>query len=189
MPQAINLRITAVPGGNQKQQEADERLAEAFTRYPATSIADEVTEDLSLNAGIYLVVHAETLAVVAGAVALRITPCADKERSQEQAADALAEMLTAHSPSTAKTLASDIWSQTGIFLDLKIEILGNAPTAAPPVGCQMRADCTDPVTHLDQNGFLYCTNHGLQRRASRPCRKLRPHELTRLKRGGQITKY
>ena len=149
MPQAINLRITAVPGGNQKQHEADELLAEAFTRYPATSIADEVTEDLALNTGIYLVVQAETLAIVAGAVNLRITPCADEERSQEQAADALVEMLTAHSPSTAKTLASDIWSQTGIVMDLKIEILGDAPTAAQPVGCQMHAGCTDPVTHLD----------------------------------------
>jgi hypothetical protein len=149
MPQAINLRITAVPGGNQKQHEADELLAEAFTRYPATSIADEVTEDLWLNAGVFLVVQAETLAVVAGAVALRITPCADEERSQEQAADALEGLLIAHCLSTAQTLASDIWSQTSVLLDLKIEILGDAPTAAQPVGCQMHAGCTDPVTHLD----------------------------------------
>jgi hypothetical protein len=55
--------------------------------------------------------------------------------------------------------------------------------------CQMHAGCTEPVTHLDKSGFLYCTTHGLQRRASRPCRKLRPHELTRLANGGQITKY
>lgn len=61
--------------------------------------------------------------------------------------------------------------------------------AAEPASCQMHAGCTHPVTHMDQSGFLYCTNHGLQRRASRPCRKLRPHELTRLESGGQITKY
>ena len=64
-----------------------------------------------------------------------------------------------------------------------------AQAAAKPGACQMDAGCTHAVTHLDQSGFLYCTNHGLQRRASRPCRKLRPHELARLKRGDQITKY
>lgn len=65
---------------------------------------------------------------------------------------------------------------------------GAAP-AAHPVDCQMDPRCADSVTHIDQSGYLYCTKHGLQRRASRPCRKLRPHELTRLENGGQITKY
>ncbi|MEO3931325.1 hypothetical protein WMO79_00735 [Micrococcaceae bacterium Sec7.4] len=64
-----------------------------------------------------------------------------------------------------------------------------AQAAQKTTDCQMVAGCTEPVTHLDRSGFLYCTNHGLQRRASRPCRKLRPHELARLKRGSQITKY
>lgn len=63
------------------------------------------------------------------------------------------------------------------------------PTTAKTTACQMSAGCPEPVTHMDQSGFLYCTTHGLQRRASRPCRKLRPHELTRLKQGSQITKY
>lgn len=64
-----------------------------------------------------------------------------------------------------------------------------AAAALEPVTCQMHDGCTAPVTHVDQSSFVYCTKHGLQRRASRPCRKLRPHELTRLANGGQITKY
>jgi hypothetical protein len=63
------------------------------------------------------------------------------------------------------------------------------PAADDAASCQMHAGYAEPVTHLDKSGFLYCTTHGLQRRASRPCRKLRPHELTRLTNGRQITKY
>jgi hypothetical protein len=55
--------------------------------------------------------------------------------------------------------------------------------------CQMDDGCTESVSHMDKSGFLYCATHGLQRRASRPCRKLRPHELTRIERGDQVTKY
>lgn len=55
--------------------------------------------------------------------------------------------------------------------------------------CDMQADCTEPVTHIDQDGFAYCTDHGLARRAYQPCRKLRPAELAKLARGEQIAKY
>lgn len=54
--------------------------------------------------------------------------------------------------------------------------------------CDM-IDCTDDVTHLDNNGFVYCTKHGLRRRDWKPCRKLRSHELNRLRRGQQVTRY
>lgn len=64
-----------------------------------------------------------------------------------------------------------------------------AAAATDPFACQVHDDCTGSVTHIDQSGFLYCTSHGLQRRASQPCRKLRPHEITRLENGGQIAKY
>ena len=57
------------------------------------------------------------------------------------------------------------------------------------VKCDMRKDCTEPVTMLDSAGFAYCTTHGLERRQYEPCRKLRPYELRRLERGEQLTKY
>lgn len=60
---------------------------------------------------------------------------------------------------------------------------------APAIACQMEDNCANPVTHLDQNGFVFCTRHGLERRSYRPCRKLRPHEVNRLMRGEQIAKY
>lgn len=58
-----------------------------------------------------------------------------------------------------------------------------------PLRCDMDHDCTDPITHIDNAGFIYCTKHGIRRRDWKPCRKLRPHELNRLKRGQQIAKY
>jgi hypothetical protein len=55
--------------------------------------------------------------------------------------------------------------------------------------CDMTADCRQPVTYIDDNGYIYCTEHGQERQSWRRCRKLRPFELTRLKRGEQVTKY
>ena len=55
--------------------------------------------------------------------------------------------------------------------------------------CDMVRDCGDPVTHIDNKGFIYCTTHGIARRSWKPCRKLRAHEIRRLERGEQVTKY
>jgi hypothetical protein len=55
--------------------------------------------------------------------------------------------------------------------------------------CDMREDCTAPVTHIDANGFIYCERHGIARRDWKRCRKLRPHELRRLQRGEQVKSY
>lgn len=55
--------------------------------------------------------------------------------------------------------------------------------------CDMTSDCEQPVTMLDQDGFVYCTNHGLSRRTWQPCRKLRPYEVNRLARGETIARY
>jgi hypothetical protein len=55
--------------------------------------------------------------------------------------------------------------------------------------CDMDHDCTEAITHLDANGFIYCTDHGIGRRDWKPCRKLRPYELRRLERGDQIKRY
>jgi hypothetical protein len=55
--------------------------------------------------------------------------------------------------------------------------------------CDMCEDCTAIVTHIDQKGFVYCTDHGLERRLFRPCRKLRPHEQRKLGRGEALARY
>lgn len=55
--------------------------------------------------------------------------------------------------------------------------------------CEMTTGCTEPVTMIDNGGFVYCTCHGLARRSWKPCRKLRPHELRKIARGETITKY
>lgn len=62
------------------------------------------------------------------------------------------------------------------------------PTTKKP-RCDMEKDCLEPVTHLDQKGYVYCTEHGLDRRRFRPCRKLRTHEINKLNRGEQINRY
>lgn len=55
--------------------------------------------------------------------------------------------------------------------------------------CEMEKGCVDPVTHVDRNGFVYCTRHGERRRAWKPCRKLRPHEIKKLERGEPLARY
>lgn len=57
------------------------------------------------------------------------------------------------------------------------------------LSCDMERDCTNPVTYIDNKGFIYCTEHGIQRRNWCPCRKLRSYELKKLRRGEQIKKY
>jgi hypothetical protein len=56
--------------------------------------------------------------------------------------------------------------------------------------CDMSKTCEEPVTHLDEKGFVYCTKHGIQRRGSgHRCRKLSPSELGQLKRGEALARY
>lgn len=52
--------------------------------------------------------------------------------------------------------------------------------------CDMEAQCTAPVTHIDAKGYLYCKRHGQQRQCSMRCRALNPAELKRLQAGGTI---
>ena len=51
------------------------------------------------------------------------------------------------------------------------------------VTCDMEASCTEPVTHMDDKGYVYCTSHGLQRRSVRPCRRLYGWERAEIQRG------
>ncbi len=55
--------------------------------------------------------------------------------------------------------------------------------------CDMDEACLREVTHIDSNGFIYCTDHGIQRRGWQPCRKLRSHEVNGLKRGKPVSSY
>lgn len=55
--------------------------------------------------------------------------------------------------------------------------------------CDGWCDKSAPVTHIDQDGFAYCTPCGQRRRQYQPCRKLRPHEAKRLVRGETLTHY
>lgn len=50
-------------------------------------------------------------------------------------------------------------------------------------------DHHDGITHIDDKGYIYCAKCGPTRRTWRPCRKLRPHELNRIRRGQQVTRY
>ena len=67
--------------------------------------------------------------------------------------------------------------------------MSNGSELLKSLRCDMTDDCEQPVTHIDNDGFAYCTTHGLQRRWYQPCRKLRDWELRKLQRGGQLTKY
>lgn len=57
------------------------------------------------------------------------------------------------------------------------------------LACDMTDDCQTPVTMIDDKGYVYCTDHGLERRDWRPCRKLRDHEVNRLNRGEPLAHY
>lgn len=62
-------------------------------------------------------------------------------------------------------------------------------TAAGVLRCDMKADCNELVTHIDDKGFVYCTAHGVRRRDWRPCRKLRSWEVNRLKADKALSRY
>lgn len=57
----------------------------------------------------------------------------------------------------------------------------------PILRCDMRQSCTELVAYIDNDGYVYCTRHGLERKASQPCRKLKPADAARLLAGGTIT--
>lgn len=55
--------------------------------------------------------------------------------------------------------------------------------------CDVELDCTEHPTMLDTAGFVYCAEHGLDRREYEPCRKLRPHEQRKIERGEALARY
>lgn len=59
--------------------------------------------------------------------------------------------------------------------------------------CEMSGNCTRPVTHIDEKGYIFCTEHGIERRGYGDyriyCRKLRPHEINRIAHGDGLRSY
>lgn len=55
--------------------------------------------------------------------------------------------------------------------------------------CDMRDECAESVTYIDEKGFVYCTAHGQLRQRYHRCRKLRPHELRKVLRGASLPQY
>ena len=62
-------------------------------------------------------------------------------------------------------------------------------TTTMTLRCDMTDECEAPVSHIDQKGYAYCTEHGIERRSWMPCRRLQPHELHRLERGEPLARY
>jgi hypothetical protein len=56
--------------------------------------------------------------------------------------------------------------------------------------CDMTKDCEKPVTHIDNDGYIYCEKHAAQRKSGGvPTRKLKPAEIKKLEQGQTISKY
>jgi hypothetical protein len=55
--------------------------------------------------------------------------------------------------------------------------------------CDMKEDCDQPVTHIDEKGWVYCEQHGKSRKQSMRCRKLTQQELKKLEKGEPLSSY
>ena len=57
--------------------------------------------------------------------------------------------------------------------------------------CDMAKECISPVTHIDENGFVYCFKHGIQRKNGgwKRCRQLRTYEINRIRKGLKLAHY
>ena len=57
--------------------------------------------------------------------------------------------------------------------------------------CDMEHECTQPVTHIGNKGYVYCTEHAVTRRESgyERCRKMTHAEMLTILSGKPLTKY
>lgn len=67
----------------------------------------------------------------------------------------------------------------------------HADTTPNAMQCQMTGKCTAPVTHIGNKGYIYCTEHALDRRSSRyeQTRAMRPWEVALLATGESLPSY
>lgn len=52
--------------------------------------------------------------------------------------------------------------------------------------CDMKHECGEEVTHIDEKGFVYCGDHGYSRKFSHRVRRLTKAEIKTLSSGGAI---
>jgi hypothetical protein len=57
--------------------------------------------------------------------------------------------------------------------------------------CEMEDACNSAVTHIGEKGYIYCTEHAIERRtyAWERTRKMRPWEIKLLESGKPLTSY
>lgn len=62
--------------------------------------------------------------------------------------------------------------------------------ASKVLHCDMERSCSEPVTHIDDQGYVYCERHGKQRRGGGiRCRVLLVRELRQLQSGQPLGRY
>lgn len=72
------------------------------------------------------------------------------------------------------------------------KILAETSTATLKDGklhCDMKEDCEKPVSMIDEKGYVYCAEHGNQRKGSMRCRNLSSSEKQQLESGKPLSKY
>jgi hypothetical protein len=57
---------------------------------------------------------------------------------------------------------------------------------AETLHCDMEKNCKEPVSMIDNKGFVYCTKHGERRKMDVGTRKLKPAEIKKLEKGESI---
>lgn len=62
-------------------------------------------------------------------------------------------------------------------------------TCDGPIGKSDRSSCAEPVTHIDEKGYVYCRDCGNDRKQSHRCRKLTAGELKQLRAGKPLANY
>jgi hypothetical protein len=57
--------------------------------------------------------------------------------------------------------------------------------------CDMTKSCTAPVTHIGEKGYIYCTEHAIERRryVGEHTRKMRAWELKLIEAGKSLPSY
>jgi len=55
--------------------------------------------------------------------------------------------------------------------------------------CDMRRDCTNPVTHIGEKGYIYCAEHALCRKGFERVRRMYVWELKLIEAGKPLPSY
>ena len=76
--------------------------------------------------------------------------------------------------------------RTGTALDFP-DCKNVGPTGLPL--CEEWCDHTAEVAYIDDGGYVYCEPCGKERQWHRRCRKMRPHELNRTRKGLPLLRY